>query len=173
MDIKDKIIKELYAEPEKWKHIREIARKSKVSPNSVRSYLTKEKKKGTISIKKQANMLTCRANIDNEAYKTQKRLYNLAKIYESGIIKHLDDFYKPKAVVLFGSYNRGEDISTSDIDIAVITPIKKRPDLTKYKKLLKRNIELSLFTYKEISEEFFNNLINGTVLKGFLKYERF
>ena len=48
---------------------------------------------------------------------------------------------------------------------------KKRPDLSIFEKKLHRRIELSLFTRKEVSEEFFTNMINGIVLKGMVKNE--
>jgi len=173
MRTEQKITDIISAEPEKWIHLRELARRSRTSPNTVKAYVKKETKKGTLKTKKEGNMVLYKANMENEDYTTRKRLSNISKIFDSGTVKHLDKYYNhPQAIVLFGSYSKGEDISTSDIDIAVITPEKKRPDLNRYEKILKRKIELSLFTNKDISKEFFNNLINGFVLKGFLKDER-
>jgi len=46
----------------------------------------------------------------------------------SGLIALLKDKYEePEAIVVFGSYARGEDTSESDIDIAVVTK-KKKPN---------------------------------------------
>lgn len=165
----EKIIDLIFQFPEKWIHLREIARKCKISPNSVRKYVVELKKKGIIEQKKEANMILIRANIESEAYKREKRIYNLRNIYSSGVVDFLYKYYNPKAIVLFGSYSRGEDILRSDIDIGIITNNEKRPDLSTFEKKLSRKIELSLFTRKEVSKEFFNNIINGIVLKGFLK----
>jgi predicted nucleotidyltransferase len=174
METKEKIMEVIFAEPEKWIHIRELARKSKTSPNTAKTYVAEEKKKGILKTKKEGNMVLCKANMESENYLIKKRLSNISKIFDSGAIDYLDNYYDhPKAIILFGSYSRGEDISTSDLDIAIITQNKKRPDLSRYEKILKRKIELSLLTNKEISKEFFNNLINGFVLKGFFKYEGF
>jgi predicted nucleotidyltransferase len=157
--------------PEKWIHIREIARKLKISPETARKTLSRLKKQGIVEERKQANTLQFRARLENEIYKREKMIFNLHIIYDSGIVNLLSNYYHPKTIVLFGSYARGEDTSTSDIDIGVITNNKKRPNLRIFEKKLSRRIELSLFTRKEVSNEFFTNIINGIVLKGVLKNE--
>jgi len=167
--ISEKIKCALFKRPEKWSHIREMAREMRISPNSVRKEISLLKKKGIIEERKEGNMILYRANLNSENYIKEKMLHNLRAVLESGIADFLYDYYNPSSVVLFGSYSRGEDTSESDIDITVITSSKKRPDVGKFEKILSRRIELSLFTRKEISQEFFNNIINGIVIKGFLK----
>ncbi len=159
----------IFAMPERWLHIREMARKLGVSPNTVRKDIAILKKSGIVEERKEGNMIMIRAKLDNENYKREKRIHNLHSIYKSGIVDYLFDFYDtPSAIILFGSHSRGEDISTSDIDICILTKNKKRPDLSGFEKKVFRRIELSLLTRKEVSDEFFNNLINGIVLKGVL-----
>jgi len=165
----EKITELIFKTPEKWVHIREIARKLKVSPNSVRKYAARLKKKGIVEKKREGNMIRVRANLDDEKYKHEKMISNLHCIFDSGIAEFLFEHYHPEVIVLFGSYSRGEDISTSDVDIGVLTKNKKRPDLSIFEKKISRKIELSLFSKKEVSNEFFNNIVNGIVLKGFLK----
>ena len=167
--MKSNITDLIFKTPEKWIHLREIARKLRISPNSVRKYMGDLKKKGIIEQKKEGNMILFRANFENEYYKHEKIIHNLSGIYKSGIIGVLRRFYNPSAIVLFGSYSRGEDTSTSDIDIGIITTNKKKPNLKLFEKKLSRRIELSLFTTNEVSTEFFNNIINGIVLEGHLK----
>jgi len=160
MKTKIELVKEfVFQKPEEWVHIREIARNLKISPNTVRNVIKK-------LLKEEIG-----ANFENESYKTEKKIFNLLKIYESGIINYLYDYYSPSAIILFGSYSRGEDISTSDIDIGIITPKKNQPELKNFEKKLKRKVNLSLFVKKEVSEEFFTNIINGIVLKGVLKWK--
>ena len=161
----------IFKKPERWAHIREIARELKMSPETVRKIIAGLKKEGIAESRKEGNMVQFRANLENETYRREKILHNLKGVYDSGIIDSLQDFYSPQAIVLFGSYARGEDISSSDIDLGVITNSKKRPDLSAFEKRLARRIELSLFTRKEVSEEFFTNIINGIVLKGMIKNE--
>ncbi len=161
----------IFEKPEKWAHIREIARELKISPETARKLAVKLKKDGIAESRKEGNMLQFRAGMENEKYRREKMLHNLKTAYDSGIVDFLDKFYRPHAIILFGSYARGEDISSSDADIGVITSSKKRPDLGIFEKRLHRRIELSLFTRKEVSGEFFTNIINGITLKGMIKNE--
>lgn len=167
----EKITELVFKSPEKWMHIREMARLLKVSPNSIRNNIAKLRKTGIVQEQKEGAMVKYRANLEDVSYKREKMLHNLRSVYSSGVADFLYDFYSPKAIVLFGSYSRGEDTSTSDIDIGVLTSNKRRPDLRIFEKKLSRKIQLSLFTKKEVSKEFFNNLVNGIVLKGFIKNE--
>ena len=171
MERKMNMIQLIFAAPEKWVHIREIARRLRISPNSVRKEAALLRKSGIIEQKREGNMIMYRADMESERYRREKTLSNLRGIFGSGIAEFLEEYYNPSAIVLFGSYSRGEDTSKSDIDIAVIVSSQKRPDLRQFEKKLSRRIELSLFARKEVSKEFFNNIINGIVLKGFLKNE--
>lgn len=169
--MRDSIIDLIFKAPEKWIHIRDAARKLGISPNTVRKGIALLKKNGIIQEKREGNLVMFRANLSDDRYKLEKRLYNIRKVYDSGIIDFIFDYYNPKAVVLFGSYSRGEDVSTSDVDLGVITSDKRMPDLSVFEKKLSRRIQLSLFTRNQVSKEFFNNIINGFVLRGFLKDE--
>lgn len=159
----------IFEKPEKWFHIREISRKLKMSPNSVRVSAQKLVKDKIAEKRKLGNLLQVRANLDGENYKVEKRIYNFESMYRSGLADFLHDYYSRSAVILFGSYSRGEDTSFSDIDIAIITSEKKRPDLNAFEKRLARKINLSVFKRNEVSDEFFTGVINGIVLRGFLK----
>ena len=107
------------------------------------------------------------ANRENPDFIRHKRLYNLELIYTSGIVDCLSNAYNhPKNFILFGSFLRGDDIESSDIDIAVITKKKLNSDLTKYEKLLKRGINIHEIDLDKASNEFKANLANGIVLEG-------
>ena len=80
-----------------------------------------------------------------------------------------EQYGHPEAIILFGSYSRGEDTETSDIDLAVATTKKLSLNLTLYEKKLKRKISIHEITLEKVSEEFLNNLANGLVITGYLK----
>ncbi|MBS1267302.1 MAG: hypothetical protein MAG795_01274 [Candidatus Woesearchaeota archaeon] len=156
----------IYLYPEKWIHIRRLATILKVSPNSIRNWAKELLKQELIVRREHANLIEFRGNLENKDFIRKKQVYNLGNIYNSGIVDFLSDYFSGATIILFGSYSRGEDYSESDIDIAVITSSNQRPELSKYEKKLKRRVELSLFTKKDVSKEFMNNLINGIVLNG-------
>jgi|SRR3989338_6050314 len=167
----EKIRDFIFKKPENWMHVRQMARELKISPETTRKMLVRLKKHGIVESRKEGNMTQFRASLENEKYKREKMLHNLRAAYDSGIVDFLYGLYRPGAIVLFGSYARGEDISSSDIDIGVITSSRKRPDLRIFERKLSRRIELSLFARKDVSSEFFANIINGVVLKGMIKNE--
>ena len=112
------------------------------------------------------------ANVDNKEFVALKRASNLYSILNCGIIEDLAGKYLREAIVLFGSYARGEDTGKSDIDIAVITDKKKEVNTAKYEKVLKRRINIHEITLDKASKEFRNNLANGVTLYGFLRLIR-
>jgi len=68
---------------------------------------------------------------------------------------------------LFGSYSRGDDLITSDIDIAIIGRKEKNTDLSEYEKKLERKIILNFYpSFSKIHKNLKENILNGDVLVG-------
>ncbi len=172
-DAKRCVLEKLFAKPEYHFHIRELAREINLHPNTVITITDQLEQEGVVVKKKNKHLVEIYCNHDSTKYKYKKQLLNLSLIFESGLVEKLIEYYHhPKAVILFGSFLRGEDISSSDVDIAVISSEKKKFKVEPFGEKIKRNIHLLVFDYKEISNELYNNLINGFVLYGFLKDER-
>lgn len=169
----DNITELFIKEPEREFHIREIAKIIKKSPTTVSKYAYELKKMGLLRSKNISNHILFKSNNENSQFKAIKRNYNLKNISSSGLTTHLEEELNPEAIILFGSFAKGEDIPKSDIDIAIITPSKKESNLENFEKKLKHNIQLFLYSKKDIEEmkkknkELLNNLINGTVIYGF------
>ena len=163
-------ILELFADyPTKEFHIREIERILKISVPTVISSIEKLKKRNMILVEKSKALTKLRANIEKPEFISLKRIINLSKLYESGIINYLIEKYNyPEAIVLFGSYSLGEDIEKSDIDIAVITDKHIDLELDIYEKKNNRQISIHEINLSRISKEFLTNLCNGIVLYGYL-----
>lgn len=116
------------------------------------------------------------SNHDHHYNYTRKICYNLTLIYESVIIKAIHDIARnPKAVVLFGSYRKGDDNEKSDIDIAVevlgdedvkIVELGLLPEFGHRKDVL---VNLYIFSRHKVDLNLFANIANGIVLKGFLE----
>ncbi len=108
-------------------------------------------------------------NSSNKLFVRYKKIYNLQVIIESCVIEYLEEKLMPKCIVLFGSYQRGEDTEESDIDLFVEgkqEDIQLRP----FEKRLGRKIEVHFKEhFGDYSKELKNNMINGVVLHGFLE----
>jgi predicted nucleotidyltransferase len=162
-----------FDEPAKTHYLREICKKSGISPVSILKYLD-ELIKNKIIIKNYENKGKRKypiysSNMGSEEYLSFKKVINIINIYNSGIIKKLNDNLMPSAIILFGSYFRGEDTEESDIDL-YIQAQKREINVSVYEKKLNRKIQL-IFNkdFNSYSPELKNNIINGLVLKGYLE----
>lgn len=156
----------IFDNPTKEFHIRELARKIGIAAPTVLLAVEVLKKYDFVSVYRKGNMKMVRAS-GSIAFIRAKRVRNIQRVYESGIIDYLNDLYeKPRAIVLFGSFSRGDDIEKSDIDIAVVTKSSKEPNLEAFRKKLGRNVSIHEIDINKVSKEFHNNIVNGIVMGG-------
>ncbi|MBD3312871.1 hypothetical protein GF345_00355 [Candidatus Woesearchaeota archaeon] len=165
----DRVMDMFLQNPDTSFHLREIARLTGLSPAGVLKILRKLVKQDLVSKEKTRVTDNYLANTDNKEFVALKRASNIYSISSCGVIREIAEKYLPEAVVLFGSYARGEDTGRSDIDIAVITDKKKDINTAKYEKSLKRRINIHKIKLDKASKEFRNNLANGITLHGFLR----
>lgn len=158
-----------FQSPDKKYHIREIARITGLSPSGVMKIVSRLKGEGLLVTRKE-NMVENVIAERNEKFINMKKCFNMLVLHESGLIEYLRDKYEePEAIVLFGSYARGEDNSKSDIDMAVVTKDESQYKLTDFERKLNRKINLYAVEISECKKEFLNNLANGIVLYGHLR----
>jgi len=174
MERKINILKPFFENPNKEFHIREISRLVKINHTTVRQYLNKLVKEGILKLKDK-ELVSPYILEESQKALNLKLYYNLELIRESEIVVNLEKFYDYPAIVLFGSFSKARDNKESDIDICVITEIKKEFSLIKYEKLLKREITLHKFSKKTWSEmkksnhHLINSISNGIILSGELE----
>lgn len=162
----------LFERPTYRFHLRELARLIKAHPNSVSNVLTLLSREGIARSEKKKHIVEVTANIESLQFVRKKRVSNFEKIYNSGIIEDISNIFDPDSISVIGSYSRGEDIETSDIDLVVLNAKKKSAgviNFEKFERMLNRKVHLIVTNYKEMSDEFFINLINGILLYGYLR----
>ena len=151
--------------------LREISRKTSIAPPSVKKYLIELEKEGLIVKAKHRiyGYPVYYSNRDDDNFKFLKRLDNIMKIRGSGLLKYLSESCMPDAIILFGSSASGEDLKDSDIDLFVASREEKL-GLTKFEKHFNKKINI-LFSdnFNRLSKELRNNILNGIILKGYLK----
>lgn len=167
------VLEVFFLEPYKEHYLMDISRNAKIAHTSVKKNLIKLMKEGLIKQETQRkgkrNFPMYKVNSENKQFRKYKMLYNLTSLLESGLIDFLEEKIAPKAIVLFGSYRRGEDLESSDIDL-FIEGIEEDVDLSSFEKKLKRKIQLHFKKeFNSYSKELKNNIINGVVLQGFLE----
>lgn len=145
--------------------VRELAGLIEQSPASVLRRLRKLTKDKIVKLESGKYI----SNFYDSKYNEKKIIRNLERLYESKLLSKLLKEYKPKAIILFGSYLKGKDNENSDIDLVLIGSEEKVVQLTKYETFLHRPI--SLHFYQNISKYLKKNLINGFVLHGIVDSE--
>jgi len=161
-----KIMDFFFKFPERKFHLRELERLARLSLPAVKEITQKLEKEGLLKSKKEKMVKNFYA-ARNQKFIQLKRLYNIYSLFS--VIDYLKNIYEePEAIVLFGSYSKGEDISQSDIDIAVITSNHKEIKISKFEKKLTRKIKIYEIQTKKAEKEFLNTLINGIVMHGYL-----
>jgi len=144
---------------------REIAQSLGVSPTAVASAV--RKLAGYVRVERTKNINF--VSLDRESAKTiaLKRVENLKNVYQSGLLDYLEDELPGGTIVLFGSYSRGEDALSSDIDIAVIGRKDKLLRLEPHEKALHRKINVSFYErWSSIHKHLRNNILSGILLAG-------
>lgn len=108
-------------------------------------------------------------NRTSELFRFYKKIDMIFRLEESGLLELISEQCSPDAIILFGSAARGEDVKESDIDLFVASG-ERELHLKKYENILKRRISLHFSSnFSKFPEELRNNIINGTVLRGYLK----
>lgn len=157
-------------EPLKIHYIKEISRKINLAPTSVRKHLQELEKQNLIIKKRGERFFGYAANRENEDFLFYKKLSNIIKIKESEVLEFLIRTLYPQAIILYGSYLRGEDIESSDIDLLIVSKTKKTLEVKNFEKILKRGIHILIETnIKKLTPELKSEIINGLVLYGYLK----
>ena len=173
---RQRIAEVLFRYSEKEFSLSDLAKESKVKKSNIGMILAELHRIGFVEITKLSKIWRIKANQQNPYFIKNKIIHNLAFVYQSRLVEFLNDYFRhPKAIILFGSYRNGDDISSSDIDIAIesdeaadykVTGLR---ELSGFEKEIGRKIQIHLFSRKNIDISVFNNIANGIVLSGFLE----
>ena len=168
-----KVAELIFNSPNKIFHIRKLAEEAGLSTTATLAAVTELQKFKISSIEKTDVTTNIRADLESEAYRFYKKVFNLYRLERYGIIDILKDRFSAHALVLFGSFARGEDIEESDIDFLIITK-NRTADVDEYlvgwERFFKRKINIHILpSLEDSSKEFKNAVANGIVLHGYLK----
>lgn len=160
-----KTLEVFFQEPITIHFIKEISKKVKIAPTSIRMNIKQLLNESLIISKKSKPFNGYIANRDNEDFIFYKRIYNFYSLKE--IKDYLSKHLSPKLAVVFGSYSLGEDIEGSDIDFLILSKSKKKLDLTSFEKELKREINVIIIKdLKKLDKNIIKRVYNGFVICG-------
>ena len=171
----DKIHAWFFAYPQKEFSLNELSDQLEISKTTANSVVSQLVNDGFLNVSKIGKLWRIKANQEHSYFITRKIPFNLKHVYESGIIEWVENnIQNAKCIILFGSYRKGDDIETSDLDIAVeIVGNNELKFGDVYIKNLgyRENVKctIHIFSRNYIDINVFANIANGIILKGFLE----
>lgn len=149
--------------------LRELSRKINLALPSVKKYLLELERQGLIKIREERGNPVYIADRDSEKFRFYMSLSMQYELFESGVIDFIWKKLCPEAIILYGSYAKGEAIEDSDIDLFAVGKKSEMLNLEKYEKVLGKKIHLFNDSLDKIPKELKNNLANGIIMEGYLK----
>ncbi len=159
--------------------LNDLASDTRISKTTAKRVVNKLVKEGFLIKKVYGKSWRISVNKNHTYNHTEKIAANLTAVYEAyrkGLRDIIFEHVKsPQAIVLFGSYRKGDDTEKSDIDIAVEVMGDQQLEIIKdvayitfgYRKNVPVN--LHVFSRKAADLNLFANIANGIVLEGFLE----
>jgi len=167
--LQEELLRYLYLHAGVVFNANQLAKRVGVSQTAIAKGLPLLVKEGFVTQEKdnESGRYAITLNRDNPAVTGLKRAENLKLLYQSGLPHHLFDILPGTTILLFGSFSRGDDIASSDIDIAIIGTKEKKLDLSSFEKKIGREITCNFYgSFADIHKNLRNNLLNGIVLSG-------
>ncbi len=167
--LQQEILRILFIKSDSSLNQRNIAKFLEVSPPAVMKALPGLEKNNFIKIiqDKESKRWSIKLNRDNHKVLQLKRADNLRQIYESGLADFLEKEFAGATIILFGSFSRGDDTNSSDIDLAIIGRKEKYIELSEFNNAFERKIFLNFYpSFKEIHKHLRENIFNGIVISG-------
>lgn len=171
-----KVVYWFFAYPTQETSLNELTKQAGISKTTAHRLVSRLVKEKFLKTKILGKVWQISCEQQHPLNSTKKVLYNQELVYNSGVMEEvLRAVPNPRSIILFGSYRKGDDVETSDLDLAVetldhdevqIVPLGEIPQFG-YRKKVKVN--LLKFSRNRIDLNLFANLANGIVLYGFLE----
>ncbi len=160
MKVRQIILEFFFEHPQVSFAVRELTTKTGIKRSTVQYYLTQLRKEGFV--------LSNNQWADNWRNRVVKTNYYTEKISKTGLVEYLEEELGASAIILFGSFRKGESAQESDIDIFVECAREKTLDLRRFEKRLGHKIQL--FVRPKITllpKDLLNSVVNGIKLQGY------
>ncbi len=161
-------IKELFFNDtlRRW-HFEAILRESGLSRERVYHFLKELlKEKLILRIKKKGKMPYYLANRDSAKFRSEKRMYGLTMLEQSGLFENLNSCKSIKTAILFGSFARGDWSRSSDVDIFIYGDDAEF-EKGRYESKLHRDIQLFVYQNTKILKKELDSKVIPNIAKGF------
>ncbi len=171
----DKIMVWFFAFPDTDFTLNELCKNLEIAKTTANTVVSTFEKMGFLTHHVLGKVWRIRANASHAFFTTHKIPFNLKSVYESGVLDWINsNIPGARAVVLFGSYRKGDDTEKSDVDIAVEVIRDSEPEtisLQIRRMGYRENVPLNIYVFSrnKIDLNLFASIANGILLQGFLE----
>jgi predicted nucleotidyltransferase len=147
-----KILGLLLFSPKNEFHLRGIAKRIDISPPHVRKELENLEEINLIKKRPEGNMILFRVNKDSPIYEELKRMFLKTEYLGDFLRDSLSRMEDMKYALIYGSFAKGEERGSSDIDLLLIGPVKEEHLLKMIRKVeseINRDVNYVLWTENE------------------------
>lgn len=162
--------------PTKEFSLNDLCALAKISKTSANLAVTQLVKEGFLKLETIGRLWRISCDQSHHYNRERKIPYHLSLVYSSGILEAVHKAIPgARSIILFGSIRKGDDVESSDIDIAVEALSYKVPQIIELGTVAKLGyrkdvpVNLHVFSRNNIPLNLFANIANGIVLEGFLE----
>jgi len=164
-----KLLEEFLLQPHREYHIRGFARIVHDIPINVQKELKNLQAVGLLTHRKQGNMVLYKLNKDSPIAEDLKRILLRTESIGKEILSGLHDGNKIRYALIYGSFAKGTESESSDIDMLIIGSINEDSILKSTQKIerrIGRTINFILWTENEFLQKIHDNI---TLIREILK----
>lgn len=164
-----KLLEEFLLKPDTEFHIRELARIVNNIPIHVQEELKNLQLAGLLESRKQGNMVLYKLRKQSPISEDLKRIFLKTESIGKEILTKLPNKEKIRYALIYGSFAKGTESASSDMDMLIIGSINEDPILRSMQKIEKRigrTINFVLWTEKEFAQKIRENI---TLIREILK----
>jgi predicted nucleotidyltransferase len=165
-----------FAYPEKEFSFNDICKGTDTAKTTGKKVITELENMQIIKRTVTGQLWRLQANRESPAFRRMKIVNNLDMLYATNVIDFiLKNYPQARTIVLFGSFRKGDDISPSDIDIAVEIPgttqlrVEQAGVIDRFGYRENVKVSLHIFARNTVDPNVFANIANGIVIYGFLE----
>lgn len=143
--------------PEKWWYLTDLAKHLGVRPSSLQRELASLVSGDLLVSRRDGNRVYYKVNPDCPVLQELQVLFvktaGIADVVESSVKKFSD---KIAVAFIYGSIARGEELSTSDVDLMIVGTVRLSdlvPSLKKAEKSLEREVNPTVYSTAEFSQK--------------------
>lgn len=154
------ILEEFLLNPGTEYHIRELARIVNITPIYVQKELKNLESLGLLGSRKTGNMVLYKLQVKSPIVEDLKRIFLKTESIGGEILKELDA-KKIKFALIFGSFAKGIETSTSDVDVLIIGDIDEDDvlrSISKTERRIGREINFILWKEREFLQKIRENI---------------